>query len=309
MTVDDPTADLAGLAGSEVVSAVADVDGVPMSALVRQVPDPRAVIVALHGGAASASYFHHPDQPGLSLLETAAAVGYTVIALDRPGYRRSAPFAETMRSPARRVDLAYAAVDRLLGTSPRGAGLFVLAHSAGSELAVRMAADERGSDLLGLEIAGTGCRFHSAFREVLDPAPQEPSGRRKPTGLRGILWQPKHLYPASVVGGAHFVSAAPRYEGAVVAEWAPRDFALTAAKVRIPVHYTLGDHDLVWRTDAPAMAEVAAMFTEAPRAITHTQVDSGHNLSLGWTARAYHLAVLSFVEECVVARQQRTTLR
>jgi hypothetical protein len=33
------------------------------------------------------------------------------------------------------------------------------------------------------------------------------------------------------------------------------------------------------------------------------QADSGHNLSLGVTAAACHLKVLSFVEECAVARE------
>lgn len=283
-------------AGGLVVSRVVDVDGVPMSALVWQVHQPRAVIVALHGGAASARYFHHPDHRRLSLLETGAARGFTVLAIDRPGYGGSAPLGDTLASPARRVDLAYAAVDRLLGADSRGAGLFVCAHSAGCELAVRMAADERGANLLGVELAGTGRQLHPTAHEILAKA-----SPRKPTGLQGILWRPTDLYPADVIGGAHFVSPAPPYEGTVLRDWAPREFAETAARVRVPVDYTLGDHDLVWRNDAPAMADVAALFSAAPRVVTHVQVDSGHNLSVGWTATAYHLRILSFVEECVVA--------
>ena len=44
------------------------VDGVPMSGLVADAPDPRAVIVAVHGGATSAAYFDCPGHPELSLL-------------------------------------------------------------------------------------------------------------------------------------------------------------------------------------------------------------------------------------------------
>jgi len=275
---------------------IVEVDGIPMSALVRQVDRPRAVIVALPGGGATAAYFHYPGQDRLSLLQTGAALGYTVIALDRPGYGTSAPHAETMTDPARRVDLAYAAVDRLLGTGSRGAGLFVLAHSAGCELAIRMAADKRGRDLLGLELAGTGRHFDPAAARILDA-----SAARRPIGLQALLWQPYEFYPAEVVGGSHFLSSAPRYEAAVVEGWAPRDFARLAAEVRVPVRYTLGDHERVWRNDSAAMAEVAAMFTAAPRVVVNEQADSGHNLSLGLTGLAYHLTVLSFVEECVVA--------
>ncbi|RBM21993.1 alpha/beta hydrolase [Prauserella sp. PE36] len=282
-----------------VESRVAEVGGVPMSALVREVRDPRAVLVALHGGAATSPYFHHPGLPRLSLLEAGAALGFTVLALDRPGYGRSAPFAEGMRSPERRVDLAYAAIDLLLGDRPRGAGVFVLAHSAGCELAVRMAADERGHSLLGIELAGTGCRFHPTAQRILGGA--RPG---RPTGLQRLLWEPAELYPAEVIGGAHFAASAPAYESDVVARWAPRDFALTATDVRVPVQYTLGDHDLVWRTDPEAMADIAGLFTAAPRVVVNLQANSGHNLSTGLTAAAYHLRALSFVEECVVARQE-----
>ncbi|HEY9304749.1 MAG TPA: alpha/beta hydrolase, partial [Mycobacterium sp.] len=36
------------------------VDGVPMSAVVAEAPDPRAVIVAIHGGGTTSIYFDCP---------------------------------------------------------------------------------------------------------------------------------------------------------------------------------------------------------------------------------------------------------
>ena len=67
-----------------------------------------------------------------------------MVALDRPGYGSSAPYPEAMALPEQRVDLAYGAVDRILGDRPRGAGLFLMGHSGGCELVMRMGADERG---------------------------------------------------------------------------------------------------------------------------------------------------------------------
>ena len=53
-------------AGRDPGLDVVDVDGVPMSARVAAVAAPRAVLVALHGGAVTSGYF---DAPGwLSLL-------------------------------------------------------------------------------------------------------------------------------------------------------------------------------------------------------------------------------------------------
>src|SRR3954471_765136 len=112
------------------------VDGVPMSGLVIEAENPHAVIVAIHGGATSAAYFDCPGNPRLSLLRLAAAQGYTAIALDRPGYGASALYADEMADPDRRVALAHGAVDRILADGARGAGMFVVAHSAGCELAL-----------------------------------------------------------------------------------------------------------------------------------------------------------------------------
>ncbi|MFJ3898689.1 MULTISPECIES: alpha/beta hydrolase [unclassified Streptomyces] len=285
----------------DVVSHVVDVDGIPMSALVCEVPDPRAVIVALHGGAVTSGYYDYPGQPRLSLLRTAAALGFTVLAIDRPGYGSSAPHGESMASPARRVDLAYAAVDQLLTSRPRGAGLFLWAHSIGCALGVHMAGDERRNDLLGLEIAGTG-RHHAADAlEILDFRRRDPDlPRRSGPGLRTLLWEPARLYPGEVVGAPRVQSAGPSYEATVARRW-PREFAEVAARARIPVHYTLGDHERVWSSGPEAMADIAGLFTGSPRVVTEEQADSGHNLSIGHTATGYHLRILSFVEECVLA--------
>src|SRR6201996_2918005 len=105
------------------------VDGVPMSALVAEASDtqgPKAVIVAIHGGGTTALYFDCPGHPSSSLLRTGAAAGFTVVALDRPGYGSSASYPDAMATPQQRIDLAYAAVDHILGERPRGAGLFVM---------------------------------------------------------------------------------------------------------------------------------------------------------------------------------------
>lgn len=48
---------------------------------------------------------------------------------------------------------------------------------------------------------------------------------------------------------------------------------------------------------------VGALFTAAGRVVVNRQPNTGHNISLGRTAPAYHLSVLAFAEECAVARQ------
>ena len=278
------------------------VDGVPMSAVVAEATDPRAVIVAIHGGGTTSIYFDCPGHPESSFLRTGAAHGFTVVALDRPGYGSSSPYPEAIARPEQRVQLAYAAVDRILGERPRGAGLFLMGHSGGCELTMRMATDthaERGSDLLGIELAGTGRHYHPAAREMLKTATRD----RRPSGLRELLWHPERLYPPEVLNGATVYPGAPPYEDLMVSNWARKDFPALAPAVRVPVHFTIAEHEKVWQADASAITEIAAMFSSAARFVVHHQPEAGHNISLGHTAADYHSTVLEFAEECVVARE------
>jgi len=276
-----------------------------MSGLVAEAAEPRAVVIAFHGGASTSAYFDCPGHPRLSLLRTAPELGFTLVALDRPGYGASAPYPDAMQRPGQRVALAYGAVDRMLGSNPRGAGLFVLAHSAGCELAVRMTADERAeqSEVLGLELAGTGLQYADSANEILKTA----TATQRPVGLRELLWQPAHLYPPEVLSGITNSSTGALYEATMVKDWPRQDFPALAAQVRVPVQFSFAEHERVWKSDPEALAEIAAMFTAAPRFVVNEQVGAGHNLSLSVSAAAYHLRVLSFVEDCVVARECATT--
>jgi pimeloyl-ACP methyl ester carboxylesterase len=291
-------------AGAAPRPRVVLVDGVPMSGLIAEAADARAVVVALHGGASTAAYFDCPGHPRLSLLRAGALLGYTVIALDRPGYGASAPYPDAMQRPEQRVELAYGAVEKILGSSPRGAGLFLLAHSAGCELAVRMASDERAerAHLVGVELAGTGLQYDDAAQEILKTA----TPTQRPTGLRELLWQPEHLYPAEVLNGITNSSTGAPYEAAMVSDWVRQDFPALAGHVRVPVQFSVADHERVWKSDGDALAKIAALFTASPRFVINEQVGAGHNLSLSVSAAAYHMKVLSFVEDCVVAKDSAT---
>lgn len=273
---------------------------VPMSAFVAE-PDqsenPKAVIVAIHGGGTTAMYFDCPGHPAYSLLRTGAARGFTVVALDRPGYGSSAPYPDAMAQPEQRVKLAYGAVDRILAEKPRGAGVFVMGHSGGCELTLRMAANERGADLLGIELAGTGRHYHPAAREMLKTATRE----HRPSGLRELLWTPERLYPPEVRNGATVSPSAPAYEDQMVSDWARETFPALAPTVRIPVQFSIAEYERVWQNDDSAMTEIAALFSGSPRFTINRQPEAGHNISLGHTAADYHANVFSFVEECVAA--------
>lgn len=289
-----------------------------MSGLLNEAPEPRAVVLALHGGGVSSAYFDCPGRPDLSLLRMGPSLGFTVVALDRPGYGASHPRADLFGNPAVRVRHTYAALDALLKGRDGGTGVFLAAHSAGCELAVRMAAEQRGRRLLGLEIAGTGTEHSPALaRRVASFArgPQKPSepragaqnGRRSGPrwpGNRASLWGPASLYPPDVWDGAHRLTArSPSYES-TGPTWASGEFARVAPGVRVPVRVTVAEHEAVWRSDPAAAEAMTGLFDGSPWAHADHQKASGHNLSIGRVARAYHLKLLAFVEECVVRRER-----
>ncbi|MFJ2667607.1 alpha/beta hydrolase [Nocardia fluminea] len=285
-----------------VSELVAEVDGFAISARLAEAPKPRAVILALHGGATTSAYFDCPGHPRLSLLRLAPRLGFTVLALDRPGYGASHDRASELTDPDRVIDLIRAALDAHLDGRERGAGVFLMAHSAGCPHAVRFAAGEYGADLLGLELAGTGLEHHATAAAVLG-TPE----RADADAVRELLWQPSWLYPPEMLGGNPIAARTPHYEGTVLRRWPDRDFPDLAARVRIPVHFSAGEHENVWRNDTESLARIAALFTAAPRVIAEQLPASGHGLSIGYSAAAYHLRVLAFAEECVLARAHART--
>lgn len=288
------------------------VGGVPMSALVCEAADPRLVIVALHGGAVTSSYYDYPEHPDLSLLRAGAADGCTVIALDRPGYGASAGIpGDALGDAGTRAGLVFGAVDALLDGRPRGSGVFLLAHSMGCVLAVQAAASAAGASLLGLEIAGTGRAPHPEadfMAPLLRTGPRPGRGGRPGrTTLAAAMWEPADLYPPGAVADLEVTRDGPRYEGPDIRGWVA-SFPVLAARVRIPVRYTLGDHERVWDPSPAAMKDIASLFTAAPRVETHLQPGAAHNLSRCRSAASYHASVLSFATQCSLTAWFHRTL-
>jgi pimeloyl-ACP methyl ester carboxylesterase len=266
------------------------VDGVPMSALVATAPQPRGVLVAVHGGATTAAYFDCPGNPHLSLVRTAAARGFTAIAVDRPGYGSSALYADEFTDADRRVEFAYGVVDAVLGDADRGAGVFLMGHSAGCELALRMAV---ARDVVGVELAGTGLRYHEDARAVIKQA----TYTSRP-GLRDLLWQPTSLYPPEVLTSG-LSAPGVAYEMEVTTHWTRRDLPALAAQVTAPVQFSVADHEAVWESTPEAVASIVALFSSARRVAVNEVADAGHNISVGLSADVYHGRVLAFADECL----------
>ncbi|GHH88082.1 alpha/beta hydrolase [Streptomyces capitiformicae] len=278
-----------------------DAAGVPLSALLSEPAggSARAVVVAVHGGGMNAGYFDCRAHPRQSLLTLGAGLGYTVLAVDRPGYRHSASrLPQGQDLPGQAVSLRAALRD-FTSRHATGAGLFLLAHSYGGKVALTAAADPGLPHLLGLDISGCGHMYAVEPHEL--PTAQDDGGRLRRS------WGPLRLYPPDTFrASGSIVEPVPALERAELARW-PLVFRATAPRVRVPVRLTFAEHEAWWRHDDAALTDLAAHFTSAPRVSVDRQPEAGHNISLGWAARSYHLRVLAFLEDCLASRETTLT--
>ena len=100
----------------------------------------------------------------------------------------------------------------------------------------------------------------------------------------------------------------PSYGGRAVKEgegatW-PSDLRAMAHRIRVPLRITFGHHDGIWLKDDDELAKLRSLFVHTPCSID-IEPYGGHNLSLGWAARAYHLKVLGFLETCLLLQRRR----
>jgi pimeloyl-ACP methyl ester carboxylesterase len=265
---------------------------------------PRALVLALHGGGMTAAYFHGRAHPDLSLLRLGHRLGFTVLALDRPGYGRSSRSLPRGQLLSEQADTVYGALDEFTARHATGAGVFVIGHSYGLKLGLFLAAHPRGKELLGVDGSGAAYRYQPA----LHPAAQAELGAdgsvaayasRSP---RELFWGSESLYPpGTFTPGTRPIAPVPELETYESARW-PDLLPAVAAEVRVPFQFSVAEHERWWQVTDADLAEYGALFTVTPQLAVRRQPAAGHNISLGWAARSYHLNALAFAEQCLLRR-------
>lgn len=277
--------------GTPPVRAITlDGNGVALSGLLAEPAcEPRALLVALHGGGMRAGYFDGRADPATSLLTLAASCGYAALALDRPGYGRSAAQLPGGAGLSEQADLLRAALDDYRAGRPCGAGVLLVGHSLGGGAALHTASGWTGGGLLGVDVSGIGDRWAPAVRQLAARG-----GRLS----HRMHWGPLALYPPGTFRSADtLITPVPEREAREILDW-PQAYEGLARDVRVPVRFTFAEHERWWRSDPET---VRAMLDRlgTPLARSERLAGAGHNTSLGRTARTYHLRVLAFLEECL----------
>ncbi|MFB7468702.1 alpha/beta hydrolase [Streptomyces sp. NPDC056224] len=259
--------------------------GIPLSALLALPEDgaARSTILAIHGRGMRAAYWK-------SFIPLATGLGHAVLAVDRPGYGDSADVLPEGQSLAGQAETLHAALKEHAAEHAVGAGVFLLGHSDGGKVALHTAATDGGVPLLGLDASGVGYRYN-------------PEALHFPSTLGGgatkLNWGPLGLYPRGTFQASRaLLSATPPRESAETVRW-PGQYEELAPRVRVPVRLTFAEHEAWWHLDDPTLTSMTSRLTSSPQVTVEHLPAAGHNISLGHAATAYHLRVLTFLEDCL----------
>ena len=267
--------------------------------------DPEApLLVCLHGGLYRGRYFDVASGSGGSFMDLAAAHGFPVVALDRPGYGDSARLPAAENTFERQAELlahaATAAAERL------GApGIVLVGHSIGGMIALTLAAQADDIPLWGVSATGMGLVIPSggpaeglsavasaqATDTIAFPAEQGD----------GVMFGPPWTYDAAVLPDAHTSYApAPAVELMAAPRWSTEKLPQLAPRVRVPVHNALAQFDALWDSSAENVTGFAALFTASPFVDASVARGTGHSIDHHRLGRALHLRQLAFADECRV---------
>jgi pimeloyl-ACP methyl ester carboxylesterase len=271
----------------------------------RPASPPTATIVALHGGGYSAGYWDHPLDPAASLLTLGSALGYRVIAIDRPGYGASHGLVGDDVRMVRQAEIVLDLVDALRAGSETGAATFLIGHSMGAVLALHMAASDRAGAIAAVEISGLPFVFDgSAAVDMERLATLDFLPDRGPQSRRALFYGPDETFDPDMIAAEEPLRRPLPAAEVIDGVECPEATAVLAPKITVPVQITRADADASSGGGRPGLERCAALFTSSPRVACVWQRASGHNISLHRVARAYHLRALAFFDE-VLADAQR----
>lgn len=257
----------------------------------------RALIVCLHGGSYTSHYFGFESQMGASLFDLAPPLGYSVLAIDRPGYGQSGDRALTFDAQA--ALLATALASAFGAPADTGIGVFIVGHSIGAMIAMLIAAERRAFPLLGLDLSGAGIRYRSAAARGLQAYADLPDPPRIANREMRLsrMFGPVGTYTPTVA--EEDFATAPLSQPSEIREalgWEAR-VATIAPRIRCPLRFCVGEFDALWEAPNSLADQASRLFAASPRVDASVQQRAGHCVRLHKIGRAYNLHTLAFLDE------------
>lgn len=258
---------------------------------------PKGIVLALHGSGYLGRYWDYPLDPSCSLLRLGGALGYRVIAVDRPGYGRS----RAVDADATCLESQARILGDLIGQlheEYRPAPIFLIGHSLGSLLAVRLAAREGAAYLAGIDVTGLPVRWRTDIRDAVESDTDRFGSSLHNVQRRlALFYGPPGTYdPRVLEAESQFTHRIPRTEMRDSLA-SPEILHTLAPDVRVPLQCTVAEYEKTICGGQRSVDESRALFSASPRFVARLQPGAGHNVSLHRVSGEYHRRALAFFDE------------
>jgi pimeloyl-ACP methyl ester carboxylesterase len=229
--------------------------------------------VCIHGGGCNSHYFEIASS---SFVEEAAARGFTLLLVDRPGHGGNLELPGP-RPICASVDVIRSFIDDVRrGQAIEAAPIALVGHSIGGAVAMMLGAKARDWPIASIAVAGIGD----------EPFPQMVNTSFPPGGTKAQ--PPEVLTEALFFAGGHPLSwkaiaslraAAEPWLTAEVEEivtlW-PEEWPHVAAGIRVPVHLRLAEHERVWKSGSEVIDRMARALAGAAMVDARLLPGGGH---------------------------------
>ena len=266
------------------------------------VEGPRPLVIAIHGGTYTSSYF---DIPGHSLLDRAGRNGIVAIAIDRYGYGGT-PFNGDMSILGQAAALREALVAVWNDHRGDASGVVLIGHSIGAAIALGVASDPGKLSVIGVAVSGIGVRTPGAHSDMWNSLPDLPTVEMPGPVKDQLMFGPAGSFPANMPAASHAAGApVPKAELVdIVGGW-QKQAAAVCAKIRVPVHYRQAQQDQLWVVDKSEIEAFAWRFVSSPRVDAAMVPNTGHCMDFHTVGPALQLQQLGFALQCAVEAPRR----
>jgi len=235
-------------------------------------------------------------------MQIAAQLGYSIIALDRPGYGMATTAASGLHSQAQVLVRAVSTLSHRYVLP--GAGIFLYGHSIGGMIALLMTNIEEDVPFVGINMTGSGA-LPQRGQEAKAAVASMPSTHLEipPDLRRNIMMGPDWTFDAEI--GAFSADRdvpLPLAENKEVPGWAER-LPAVARLCTVAVQFIVAEYDSLWRADEESLNVAHNLFPAAPFIEVGRQRMAGHCVELHRLGIGHLLRVLAFAEECFLTHE------
>ena len=262
----------------------------------------RPLVIAIHGGTYTSTYFDIPDH---SLLDRAGRNGIVAIAIDRYGYGAT-PFTSDMTILGQAAALREALVKVWNDHKGDATGIVLIGHSIGAAIALGVASDPGKLPVIGVAVSGIGVRTPGAHSDMWNSLPDLPTVEMPGPVKDQLMFGKPGSFSAAMPAASHPAGApVPKAELVdIVGGW-QKQAAAVCAKIKVPVHYRQAEHDQLWVVDRSEIEAFAWRFNNAPRVDAAMVPNTGHCMDFHSVGAGLQLQQLGFALQCAVEARGR----